>query len=150
MPPVVRSPDVTCSAAKFEMSCHRKLSRCYVFSRCTVCLMISGVKLWCTNGASAYSPAVIPSQNHVQRLRSETRLNSSAPAVNGLTSKKYSHSTSLFDVGYDAKSIIDFYDKRPWEVGLRLNMLGFPLLCKLHNLLSLVQFIGRLLQGILI
>jgi len=90
--------------------------------------MISGVKLWCTNGASAYSPAVIPSQNHVQRLRSETRLNSSAPAVNGLTSKKYSHSTSLFDVGYDAKSIIDFYDKRPWEVGLRLNMLGFPLL----------------------
>lgn len=100
------------TTAKIKMSCHRKLSRCYVLARCTVCLMIRSVKL-STNGASAYSPVVIPSQNHVQRLRSETRLNSSAPAVN---------------VGYDAKSIIDFYDKRPWEVGLRLNMLGLPLL----------------------
>jgi predicted unusual protein kinase regulating ubiquinone biosynthesis (AarF/ABC1/UbiB family) len=34
----------------------------------------------------------------------------------------------LFSVGYDAKSIINFYDQRPWEVALRLNMLGLPLL----------------------
>jgi predicted unusual protein kinase regulating ubiquinone biosynthesis (AarF/ABC1/UbiB family) len=38
------------------------------------------------------------------------------------------HSTSLFNVGYDAEGIIEYYDKRPWEVGLRLNMLGLPLL----------------------
>jgi len=37
-------------------------------------------------------------------------------------------STSLYNVGYDAESIMQYYDLRPWEVGLRLNMLGLPLL----------------------
>jgi len=70
-----------------------------------------------------------PSQNHMRRSRStETNLNSNAPALNGLAAQEHSHSTSLFNVGYDAKSIINFYDQRPWEVGLRLNMLGLPLL----------------------
>lgn len=36
-------------------------------------------------------------------------------------------------VGYDAKSIINFYDRRPWEIGLRLNMLGLPLLGELNK-----------------
>lgn len=39
-------------------------------------------------------------------------------------------SNTIYNVGYDADSIIDFYDRRPWEVGLRLNMLGLPLLGK--------------------
>jgi hypothetical protein len=30
--------------------------------------------------------------------------------------------------GYDAQSILDFYDRRPLQVGWRLNSLGFPLL----------------------
>ena len=37
-------------------------------------------------------------------------------------------STSLYNVGYDAEAIMQYYDLRPWEVGLRLNMLGLPLL----------------------
>lgn len=65
----------------------------------------------------------MPSQNYEHHSRSiETN------AVNGLVAQEHSHSTSLFNVGYDAKSIINFYDQRPWEVGLRLNMLGLPLL----------------------
>lgn len=54
-----------------------------------------------------------------------THLSSSLSAVNGEHSH---HSTSLFNVGYDADGILNYYDKRPWEVGLRLNMLGLPLL----------------------
>lgn len=70
-----------------------------------------------------------PSQYRTRRSESSAiKLNSSAPAVNGIVAQEYSHSTSLFNVGYDAKSIINFYDQRPWEVGLRLNMLGLPLL----------------------
>lgn len=30
--------------------------------------------------------------------------------------------------GYDARAIEEYYDMRPWEVGWRLNSLGFPLL----------------------
>ena len=45
-------------------------------------------------------------------------------------------SQSLFNVGYDAKSIISYYDQRPWEVGLRLNMLGLPLLGWYFGLLT--------------
>jgi len=46
-------------------------------------------------------------------------------------------SQSLFKhVGYDAKSIINYYDQRPWEVGLRLNMLGLPLLGWYFGLLT--------------
>jgi len=30
--------------------------------------------------------------------------------------------------GYDAQTILDFYDRRPLQVGWRLNSLGFPLL----------------------
>ena len=79
-------------------------------------------------GVGAYlTPIAIPLQNHKRRLGS-TRLNSSTPVVNGLAAQEHSHSTSLFNVGYDANAIINFYDKRPWEVGLRLNMLGLPLL----------------------
>lgn len=73
----------------------------------------------------------MPSQNQERRSRStETKLYSYSdfPALNGLVAQEHSHSTSLFNVGYDAKSIINFYDQRPWEVGLRLNMLGLPLL----------------------
>jgi hypothetical protein len=32
--------------------------------------------------------------------------------------------------GYSAKEIEDFYDRRPFQVGWRLNSLGFPLLGK--------------------
>lgn len=61
-------------------------------------------------------------------MSTPTRLSSSVTSVNDLAAQEHSHSTSLFNVGYDAKSIINFYDQRPWEVGLRLNMLGLPLL----------------------
>lgn len=61
-------------------------------------------------------------------MSTPTRLKSSVTSVNDLAAQEHSHSTSLFNVGYDAKSIINFYDQRPWEVGLRLNMLGLPLL----------------------
>jgi hypothetical protein len=38
--------------------------------------------------------------------------------------------------GYDAQSILDFYDRRPLQVGWRLNSLGFPLLGWYLGLLS--------------
>lgn len=81
-------------------------------------------------GADAYlSPLAISPQNNKRRLRStKTKLNSSAPGVNGIAAHEHSHSTAFSNVGYDAKSIINFYDRRPWEIGLRLNMLGLPLL----------------------
>ncbi len=53
-------------------------------------------------------------------------------------SKSGQHSNTIFNVGYDANSIIDFYDRRPWEVGLRLNMLGLPLLGAFYN--TIIQF----------
>ena len=60
-------------------------------------------------------------------------INGQAPAITTITSHDNRHysahqSTSLFNVGYDADAIMSYYDVRPWEVGLRLNMLGLPLL----------------------
>lgn len=40
--------------------------------------------------------------------------------------------------GYDAAAIEDFYDRRPLQVGWRLNSLGFPLLGKLSMILWMV------------
>lgn len=39
-------------------------------------------------------------------------------------------------VGYDAQAICDHYDRRPWEVGWRLNILGLPLLGWYFGLLA--------------
>jgi predicted unusual protein kinase regulating ubiquinone biosynthesis (AarF/ABC1/UbiB family) len=65
-------------------------------------------------------------------LGSTTSVNGVPETVNGATnsvaSQRHIQPNSLFNVGYDAKSIINFYDQRPWEVGIRLNMLGLPLL----------------------
>lgn len=119
------------------MVCNRKMKR-----RCSRLLLSSLVCYMAGRGKmippSIYTdayviPTTLPTQNHKRRSRL-TQLNSSssAPIVNGLVAQEHSHSTSLFNVGYDAKSIINFYDQRPWEVGLRLNMLGLPLLGELE------------------
>ncbi|KAL9191486.1 hypothetical protein ACHAXT_001192 [Thalassiosira profunda] len=96
-------------------------------------LLLRSAALLMARSADAYvAPPAVPSRGGVKRRLSmmapPTELHSAAPAVNGLAAQEHSHSTSLFNVGYDAKSIISFYDQRPWEVGLRLNMLGLPLL----------------------
>lgn len=64
-------------------------------------------------------------QHNSRSIQTSVSLGSS---INGLATHEDHHSTSLFNVGYDANAIINFYDQRPWEVGLRLNMLGLPLL----------------------
>ena len=101
---------------------------------CSVMAVMTGSGTQMTSiCADAY---VTPPQNHRRRSRSlGTTLHSAAPAssVNGLVAHEHSHSTSLFNVGYDAKHIINFYDQRPWEVGLRLNMLGLPFLGELKG-----------------
>ncbi|KAL3822084.1 hypothetical protein ACHAXA_000152 [Cyclostephanos tholiformis] len=81
-------------------------------------------------GTDAYSTQfAAPSRSYRQCITpSQTRLHASAPVANGRGAHEHTHSTSLFNVGYDAQSILNFYDRRPWEVGLRLNMLGLPLL----------------------
>jgi aarF domain-containing kinase len=61
-------------------------------------------------------------------LGSTTSVNGVPETVNSVASQRHIQPNSLFNVGYDAKSIINFYDQRPWEVGIRLNMLGLPLL----------------------
>mmetsp|Transcript_8954 Transcript_8954/g.14783 ORF Transcript_8954/g.14783 Transcript_8954/m.14783 type:complete len:774 (-) Transcript_8954:422-2743(-) len=71
------------------------------------------------------APISTTSSRYNHRWEYSTHLSSSLSAVNGEHSH---HSTSLFNVGYDADGILSYYDKRPWEVGLRLNMLGLPLL----------------------
>jgi hypothetical protein len=98
-------------------------------NRCS--LLLSSVMVCMTNidnlpsiGAYAYSSQLATS------LRSETKLHASAPVANELVAQEHTHSTSLFNVGYNAQSILNFYDQRPWEIGLRLNMLGLPLLGK--------------------
>lgn len=76
--------------------------------------------------ALAFTKPVTTSASRYHRHRCKnTQLSSSLSVVNGEHSH---HATSLFDVGYDADGILNYYDKRPWEVGLRLNMLGLPLL----------------------
>eukprot|EP00546_Thalassionema_frauenfeldii_P021525 CAMPEP_0178897086 /NCGR_PEP_ID=MMETSP0786-20121207/1546_1 /TAXON_ID=186022 /ORGANISM="Thalassionema frauenfeldii, Strain CCMP 1798" /LENGTH=730 /DNA_ID=CAMNT_0020567587 /DNA_START=193 /DNA_END=2385 /DNA_ORIENTATION=- len=45
-------------------------------------------------------------------------------------------------IGYDAQAIIDYYDKRPLEVGWRLNCLGLPLLSWYFSLL-VDKWLGR-------
>jgi len=80
-------------------------------------------------GTDAYVMSSIAVHRSTRRFRSsETRLHE----VNGMTVQDNMHS-SFHNVGYDANSIIDFYDRRPWEIGLRLNMLGLPLLGKFSN-----------------
>jgi hypothetical protein len=78
-------------------------------------------------GTDAYvMPSSMPMHRSTRRFRSsETRLHE----VNGIAVQDNMHS-SFHNVGYDANSIINFYDRRPWEIGLRLNMLGLPLLGK--------------------
>jgi hypothetical protein len=81
-------------------------------------------------GADAYSTQfATPPRNYKRCITlSQTRLHASAPVANGLAAQENTHPTSLFNVGYDPQSILNFYDRRPLEVGLRLNMLGLPLL----------------------
>jgi hypothetical protein len=69
---------------------------------------------------------VMPPKRNTRRFRSFATI---LHEVNGIAVQDINHS-SFHNVGYDANSIIDFYDRRPWEIGLRLNMLGLPLLGK--------------------
>jgi hypothetical protein len=112
------------------MSDERKKNRCrFLLSSVVVCMACRD-KLP-SIGADAYSTQFATSPRIYKRCitLSQTRLHASAPEANGLTAQENTHSSSLFNVvGYDAQSILNFYDRRPWEVGLRLNMLGLPLL----------------------
>ena len=100
-------------------------------------LLLSSVVVCMTNidnlpsiGAYAYSSQLTTSlRNHKRCFRlSETKFHASAPVANELVAQEHTYSTSLFNVGYNAQSILNFYDQRPWEIVLRLNMLGLPLL----------------------
>ncbi|KAL3772086.1 hypothetical protein ACHAW5_004924 [Stephanodiscus triporus] len=100
-------------------------------------LLLSSVVVCMTNidnlpsiGAYAYSSQLITSlRNHKRCFRlSETKFHASAPVANERVAQEHTYSTSLFNVGYNAQSILNFYDQRPWEIVLRLNMLGLPLL----------------------
>ena len=102
--------------------------------------------------ANAYiSPSAITYQSHKRHYRqhksshyhttelfssraaSSTALDDSSRSISRLVNNEHQQynnhqSTSLYNVGYDAEAIMKYYDLRPWEVGLRLNMLGLPLL----------------------
>ncbi|KAL3791280.1 hypothetical protein HJC23_000897 [Cyclotella cryptica] len=88
----------------------------------------------CVDYVDAYS--VLPTSIRHQRQRQARRHNtelavSSTTSVSGAVravNRSHIHPNSLFNVGYDANAIINFYDRRPWVVGIRLNMLGLPLL----------------------
>ena len=74
-----------------------------------------------------------------------TKINESS-TINGLAVHDNKHSDSIFNVGYDAESIIDYYDRRPWEIGLRLNMLGLPLLGMFKFILFSCNFLWSTLS----
>jgi hypothetical protein len=56
------------------------------------------------------------------------------PPPEKTTQKRVRQKTKPMPVtGYNAKSIEDYYDRRPFQVGWRLNSLGFPLLGTLRT-----------------
>lgn len=82
----------------------------------------------------AYS--VPPTPKMHRHSRHTTGLKMSSTTSVGAASHMKPRSNSLFSVDYDAQSIINYYDQRPWEVGVRLNMLGLPLLGWYFGLLT--------------
>lgn len=91
----------------------------------------------CSIHANAYSSKIaMPLTNNIYkrcifRSSSQTKLyDAASPVANDILAQEYStrSTNSFFDVKYDAQSILDYYDRRPFDVGLRLNMLGLPLL----------------------
>lgn len=103
----------------------RKRSRCgLVLSSALVIMTQNNISKQPSVCTDAYLlTSLMPVQQYKRFLRSsKTRLHE----VNVIAVQD--NSSFHNDVGYDANSIIDFYDRRPWEIGLRLNMLGLPLL----------------------
>jgi len=106
------------------------------------CLLLCSALIYVARNADCSAPnhvdayTVLPTsiRHHRQRMsrQQKTELTSSSTrSINGAVStvtRNHIHSNSLFNVGYDANAIINFYDRRPWVVGIRLNMLGLPLL----------------------
>jgi hypothetical protein len=59
----------------------------------------------------------------------ESRARNARRRFNGFTNSSIQQKTKPIPVtGYDAKTIEQYYDRRPLQVGWRLNSLGFPLL----------------------
>lgn len=109
------------SAPKRTMKRRKSGGDKFVFGSILLCLASKE-----RSSALAFTtPISATSSRYHHRCTYTTHLSSSLSAVNG----EHSHlSPSLFNVGYDADGILNYYDKRPWEVGFRLNMLGLPLL----------------------
>mmetsp|Transcript_9588 Transcript_9588/g.14379 ORF Transcript_9588/g.14379 Transcript_9588/m.14379 type:complete len:800 (-) Transcript_9588:590-2989(-) len=107
---------------KRTMKRRKRSSDKFVFVSILVCLASQERG----RSALAFTSPISTSSSRNHHRCTHTHLSSSLSAVNGEHS--HHHSTSLFNVGYDADGILSYYDKRPWEVGLRLNMLGLPLL----------------------
>ena len=103
-----------------------------------LCIALLRDNNMCSIHANAYSSIkAMPLTNNINKRllpfrSSQTKLHDAAsPVANGILAQEYStprSTNSFFDVGYDAQSILDYYDRRPFDVGLRLNMLGLPLL----------------------
>jgi predicted unusual protein kinase regulating ubiquinone biosynthesis (AarF/ABC1/UbiB family) len=87
------------------------------------------------NSADAFILPISFQRKHPRRMYKGLAMSSTTP-INGSSSHIKPTSNSLFNVDYDAKAIINFYDQRPWEVAIRLNMLGLPLLFWYFGLLG--------------
>lgn len=101
-----------------------------------ICIALIRDNNLCSIHADAYSSIKAMPLTNISNKRllpfrsSQTRLHDAvSPVANGVLPQEYNtRSTAFVDVGYDAQSILDYYDRRPFDVGLRLNMLGLPLL----------------------
>ena len=69
-------------------------------------------------------PSPASSQNTLNSPQSQFAISSQGSGIVGLREK----TKPMPITGYDASAIEDFYDRRPLQVGWRLNSLGFPLL----------------------
>ena len=101
--------------------------------------IVCSALLYSATNALAYSTLPDLSSTHHRTSSRHTTtqmMSTTSTSVNGAASHIKPRTNSLFNVDYDAQSIINFYDQRPWEVGIRLNMLGLPLLGWYFGLLS--------------
>ncbi|KAL7522120.1 hypothetical protein ACHAWX_006807 [Stephanocyclus meneghinianus] len=112
----------------------QKMSKGCCLLLCSALVYVVRNAEFSANYADAYTVVPTSIRHHMQRLprKQKTELTSSSTSsVNGAirtVNRNHIHPNSLFNVGYDANAIINFYDRRPWVVGIRLNMLGLPLL----------------------
>ena len=81
-----------------------------------------------TRGGPISLPSSYPSSPQSTALQRQQRPKQTDPINQNQPSRRQRKTKPLPMTGYDSKAIEELYDRRPLQVGWRLNSLGFPLL----------------------